>query len=260
MSDSKILVQVENGIKTITLNHPKAKNALSPDASALLLQALQESYTDETRAIILTGAEGNFCSGADLAGSGMQGGKFDITDYVRNTLNPIVLAMRNIDIPVIAKVRGVAAGMGANFALACDMVFASENAMFSQIFTNIALSSDAGGAYFMAHALGYKKAYELMVTAAKVPAQEAHSLGLINRVLPDTELDEYVQNFAHQLANGALVAIKHTKANLREAVTGSLESTLELEAVNQGKNAQTQDFGEGLLAFMQKRKPNYKGK
>jgi 2-(1,2-epoxy-1,2-dihydrophenyl)acetyl-CoA isomerase len=140
------------------------------------------------------------------------------------------------------------------------MVFASDNAMFSQIFTNIALSSDAGGAYFMAHALGYKKAYELMVTAAKVPATEAHALGLINRALPDAELDAFVADLATHLATGPLVALKHTKANLREAVTGTLVSTLELEAVHQGKNAKTQDFMEGLMAFMQKRKPNYKGK
>ncbi len=254
----KILVQVVEGIKTITMNYPKAKNALSPDATAYMLKVLQESYDDGTRVIILTGAEGNFCSGADLS-AGMQNPKFDITEYVRTTLSPIVLGIRNIDIPVIAKVEGVAAGMGANFALACDMVFATETAMFSQIFTNVALSSDAGGAYFMAHSLGYKKAFELMTTAAKLPAKEAETLGLINRALPAHELEAHVAGLAAQLATGAFVAIKHTKANLREAMTGTLESTLELEAVNQGKNALTKDFMEGVLAFMQKRKPNYKG-
>lgn len=258
MSNIKILVQVEDGIKTITMNYPKAKNALSPDATAFLRQTIEESYTDGTRVIILTGAEGNFCSGADIS-VGMQNPQFDITQYVRETLNPLVLSIRNIDIPVIAKVHGVAAGMGANFALACDMVFASDTAMFSQIFTNIALSSDAGGAYFMAQALGYKKAYELMVTAAKIPAKEAESIGLINRSLPAEELDEYVANLAKTLATSALVAIKHTKANLREAVSGSLASTLDMEAINQGKNAKTADFLEGIMAFMQKRKPNYKG-
>ena len=258
MSD-KILVQVENGIKTITMNYPKAKNALSPDATQALNKAVEESFTDDTKVIILTGAEGNFCSGADIM-AGMQNPQFDITTYVRDIINPLVLNIRRIDIPVIAKVHGVAAGMGANFALACDMVFASDTAMFSQIFTNIALSSDAGGAYFMTHALGYKKAYELMTTAAKISAQEAESLGLINRALPAQELDTFVQNMASQLANGALVAIKHTKANLREATTGSLASTLELEAVNQGKNAKTADFMEGIRAFLQKQKPNYKGR
>lgn len=257
MSD-KILVQVENGVKTIVMNHPKAKNALSPDASKALNHVIEESFTDGTRVIVLTGAEGNFCSGADLS-AGLQNPQFDITTYVRETLNPLVLNIRKIDIPVIAKVEGVAAGMGANFALACDMVFASHTAMFSQIFTNIALSSDAGGAYFMAHALGYKKAYELMVTAAKISAEEAEALGMINRALPAAELDAYVQNMANQLATGAFVAIKHTKANLREAITGSLASTLELEATNQGKNAKTADFIEGVMAFMQKRKPIYKG-
>ena len=259
MSDTKILVTSENGIKTITLNYPKAKNALSPEASALFNKAIAECFTDDTRVLIITGAEGNFCSGADVA-AGLQNPTFDITKYLQEIINPIVLNLRNLDIPVIAKVRGVAAGMGANFALACDMVFASENAMFSQIFTNIALSSDGGGAYFMAHTLGYKKAYELMVTAAKVSAQEAVAMGLINRVLPDAELDAYVQDFAHRLSTGPLVAIKHTKANLREAISGTLASTLEMEAANQGKNAKTQDFIEGAMAFIQKRKPEYKGK
>jgi len=259
MSDSKILIHSENGIKTITLNYPKAKNALSPSASVSLNEAIMACLTDQTRVLILTGAAGNFCSGADI-GAGLQDPTFNVEQYIRETISPIVMNIRALDIPVVAKVRGAAAGMGANFALACDMVFASENAVFSQIFTNIALSSDGGGAYFMAHALGYKKAYELMVTAAKISATEAHTLGLINQVLPDDDLDVYVQNLATHLANGPLIAIKHTKVNLREAITGTFESALEMEAVSQGKNTKTQDFVEGAMAFLQKRKPNYKGK
>jgi 2-(1,2-epoxy-1,2-dihydrophenyl)acetyl-CoA isomerase len=260
MSDSKILVSVENRIKTITINHPKAKNAVSPDTSAMLGKAIAECFTDDTRVVILTGAGGNFCSGAELGGQGAGSQAFDGAKYLREVVNPIILNIRNLNIPVIAKVRGVAAGLGVNFALACDMIYATPTAMFSQIFTNIALSSDGGGAFFMHRAVGYKKAFELMATAAKISAEEALRLNLINHIIADAELDATVQAMAELLANGPFVAIQSTKANLREASLGTLESTLEMEVSNQAINFKTADFMEGVLAFIQKRKPNYKGK
>ncbi len=258
--EAKIKVENNNRIKTITLNHPKAKNAVSEASSNAIRHAITESYTDGTRVIILTGAEGNFCSGADLGAGGMSNPKeYDVTSYLKESVNPIILGLRNSNLPVIAKVRGVAAGLGANFALACDMVFATPNAMFSQIFTNIALSSDGGGSYFMPRNVGYKKAFELMTTAAKVSAEEALQYGMINRIIEEDKIDNYVQELAEKLANGPFVAIQQTKANLREGVRGTLESTLEMEAENQANNFQTQDFVEGVMAFLQKRKANFKG-
>ena len=257
---TKILFELVDTIKTITINNPKAKNAISPEDSAQLGKIINESLEDGTRVIILTGAEGNFCSGADLVSTLQKGADFSVPTYLREIVNPIILQMRNTNIPIIAKVRGVSAGLGANFALACDMVYANTTAYFSQIFTNIALSSDGGGAYFMPQAIGYKKAFELMTTATKLPAQEAVALGLINYALPDEELDQAVQEMATRLATGAYIAIQHTKANLREGITGTLASTLELEAYHQGLNGKTSDFTEGLSAFFQKRKPNYTGK
>lgn len=257
----KVLAELNNQIKTITINNPKAKNSVSPETTKLLLEELGKSMLDGTRVIILTGAEGNFCSGADLGGSTMQNPRqYDVTTYLRTTINPVVATIRNMNIPVIAKVRGVAAGVGANFALACDMVYAAEGAMFSEIFTNIALSSDGGGAYFMVKAVGYHKAFELMATAAKIKADEALQLGLINHLLPENELDTAVQTMAERLANGPYVAIQQTKANLREAMKGTLESTLEAEALNQARNFQTEDMIEGVVAFLQKRPANWKGK
>jgi 2-(1,2-epoxy-1,2-dihydrophenyl)acetyl-CoA isomerase len=260
MSTDKILVSVENNIKTITINHPKAKNAVSPETSAALCKAISSSFTDETRVIILTGAEGNFCSGAELGGQMINPREWDVTKYLREVVNPIILNIRNLNIPVIAKVRGVAAGLGANFALACDMVYATPEAMFSQIFTNIGLSSDGGGAFFMHRSMGYKKAFELMTTAARISAEDALTLNMINHVVIESEIDQVVQEMAERLAQGPLVAIQQTKSNLREASLGNLESTLEIEAVNQGINFKTDDFLEGIMAFAQKRKPNFKGK
>jgi 2-(1,2-epoxy-1,2-dihydrophenyl)acetyl-CoA isomerase len=261
LSTDKILVSVANNIKTITINNPKAKNSVSPSTSKALCHAITESFMDGTRVIILTGAEGNFCSGADLAESGFTDPKkYDVTKYLRETINPIILNIRNLNIPVIAKVRGVAAGVGCNFALACDMVFATPDAMFSQIFTNIGLSSDGGGAYFMTKTVGYKKAFELMTTAARISAPEALHLNMINQIYSENEIDQQVQAMAERIANGPFVAIQQTKANLREANYGTLESTLEMEAMNQANNFQTDDFIEGIMAFMQKRKPNFKGK
>ncbi len=260
-TSAKLLVETKNQIKTITLNHPQAKNAIDKEGVDELRHAVSASYTDDTRVIILTGAGGNFCSGADLAGGGVQDPKqHDVTKHLKEEVHPIVLAIRHIDIPVIAKVRGVAAGLGLNFALACDMVFATPDVLFSQIFTNIALSSDGGGAYFMPRMMGYKKAFELMVNASKIKAEEALALGMINQIIAEEEIDNYVQNMAEKLATGPFVAIQCTKANLREGVSGTLESTLNLEAENQARNFQTEDFIEGVTAFMQKRKPNYKGK
>ena len=140
---SKILVDVVNHIKTITINNPRAKNAVSPETNQKLLEILKASKNDDTRVIILTGAEGNFCSGATLGDSSMTNPKeYDVTKYLREIVNPVILEIHHMDIPVIAKVRGVAVGLGANIALACDMVYATKDSVFSQIFTHIALSSD----------------------------------------------------------------------------------------------------------------------
>ncbi|TAF66666.1 MAG: hypothetical protein EAZ55_05560 [Cytophagales bacterium] len=257
----KVLIHLENNVKTITINNPKSKNSVSPEMGTSILKALGASKLDGTRVIVITGAEGNFCSGADLTGNGMQNPKqYDVTTYLRTAFHPLVLTMRTIDIPIIAKVRGVAAGIGANFALAADMVYASENAMFSQIFTNIALSSDGGGAYWMVEALGYKKAFELMVKAAKISAADAEKWGMVNQLCKDEDLDAQVDEMVQFLATGPFVAIQKTKANLREALKGSIETTLEAEANNQLANFQTDDFIEGVMAFMQKRKPQFKGK
>ena len=253
-----ILVSQHNRVKTISIHQPTKKNAINRDMSRKLLEVMQESAGDDSRVIILTGSGSDFCAGADLDPSTLQGG-FDVTEFLRTVYNPLVLCIRNMNKPVIAKAAGSCVGVGFNFAMACDMVFASETAKFSQIFTRIGLSTDGGGAYFMLERLGYHKAFELMATGAIVDAEEAEKLGLVNRVMPEAELDAFVNETAAMLANGPFLAISHNKSNLRAALDGGLEAALDQEAVNQGKNFKSRDFMEGVMAFIQKRQPAWKG-
>lgn len=259
-AEAPVLVEVKDRIKTVTLNRPHRKNALDTETYRLLRAAVEDSASnDDVRVTILTGAGGDFSAGADVNPSA--GPKnYNVTENLKTQLNPIILTIRNSNKPFLAKVRGACVGFGGNVALACDMIFASESARFSQIFARIGLSSDGGGAFFMAKALGYPKAYELMVTGEMIPAPEARQLGLINRVCKDEELDAAVQAMAERLATGPFLSIQNTKSNLREALTGTLESTLDREAENQGITFTSSDFPEGVMAFLQKRKPDFKGK
>ncbi len=258
---NEILVKLIDGIKTIAFNAPAKKNPLTLAMGRALHQALKDSETDGTRCIILTGVGANFSAGADLDPSAMADGRgADVTKYLKEEVNPIVQQLCTMGLPVIAKVRGVAVGVGMNLALACDIVMASENARFSQIFTKIGLSSDGGGSYFMLEKLGYHKAYELMATAAMLSAEEAHTLGLVNHVVADAALDDAVHEMATRLANGPLVALKATKRNLLAARTGGLVAALNAEAENQADNFKASDFMEGVMAFLQKRPAKFTGK
>lgn len=256
---STLLVTTDNYIKTIAFNQPKKKNAISNEMAHQLKDVILESKDDDSRVIILTGTGENFSAGADLDPSIFNGVPFDVTDFLRTVYNPMVLAMREMNKPIIAKVRGKCVGAAFSFALGCDMIYASDTAVFSQIFTRIGLSSDGGGAYFLPQRIGYQKAFELMATNAMISAEEAAQLGIANHVLADNELDEAVNEMANRLANGPYLAIQHTKSNIQAGLNGSLADALEQEAINQGLNFQSKDFIEGVMAFLQKRKANFKG-
>jgi 2-(1,2-epoxy-1,2-dihydrophenyl)acetyl-CoA isomerase len=256
---NSVLVSTENHVKTITLNNPQRKNALTKQMVIAIHEAVKASETDGTRVIVLTGAGKDFCSGADLVAGGAEQ-MAGVEKYLKECVNPLILSIYNTDIPVIAKIRGVCVGLGFNLALACDMLFASEEARFSEIFTNIALSSDGGGAFFLPRRIGYYKAFELMALASIFTAEDAYHLRLLNKVCSEETLDKVVKEVSDRLAEGPWIAIKHTKSNLREGFVNSLASTLNLEAENQGRNFKTEDFAEGVQAFLQKRKPIYKGK
>lgn len=259
ISTGPILVSLENGIKTITFNQPEKRNAISSSMATLFRDAVLASQDDESRVIILQGSGNHFCAGADLNPGSSGGDKFDVATFLKKTYNPLVTAIRNMDKVFIAKVRGNCVGVGFSFALACDLTYASEDAKFNQIFTKIGLSSDGGGSYFMAEKLGYKKAFELMAFHEFIEADDAEALGLINKVIPDGELDYFVNGQAERIANGPYLAIQRTKSNLRAGIKDGLEAALEQEADNQLLNFQSKDFFEGVSAFLQKRKANFKG-
>ncbi|MCU0449553.1 MAG: enoyl-CoA hydratase-related protein [Bernardetiaceae bacterium] len=256
----EFLVSSQNAIKTFTFNIPAKVNPVTPGILAGLAQTLAQSRTDGTRVLILTGAGADFSAGADLSDGSTDPRTRGVTDYLRQHVNPVVLAMRESPFPIIAKVRGNCVGVGFNFALACDLIFAETNATFNQIFVRIGLAPDGGGTFFMPRLVGYQKAFELMATGAKISAEEGLEIGFVNHVFQDEGLDAAVQKMAERLAAGPSVAIAQIKAGLQVGVAGTLAQALDTEAVNQAHCFATEDFKEGVSAFLEKRRAVFKGK
>src|SRR4051812_20180588 len=220
-----------------------------------LLAAMRQSQDDGTRVLILTGAGESFCAGADLAATSASDiANYDVTAAIRENVNPTVLMMRSLSVPIIARVHGHAVGVGFNYALACDMIVASEQALFGQVFIKIGLMPDGGSTYFLPRLVGYHKTFELMATGDQIGAQEALQLGIVNRVVPLEELDATVDTLAARLAAAPRVALANIKAGLNREAQSELAAALDFEAVNQDACFHSQDFLEGVSAFMQKRK------
>ena len=262
MSESnKVLVTLENGVKRITINRPERRNAVDTESIALLTEAIASSADDASRVLILTGSGDSFCAGADLQASGTESlVAKDVTKALREGVNPLITAMRTLPKPIVGRVHGHAVGVGCNFALACDLIFASEEARFSQIFIKIGLMPDGGGTYLLPRLVGYHKAFELMATGDVIGAEEAFALGLVNRVVPLAELDATVNSVAELLAQSPGIALARIKAGLNNGLDSDLASALEFEAVNQGDCFRSKDFAEGVTAFLQKRKAVFTGK
>lgn len=254
-----LLYQVQAGVCTITLNRPEVYNALSPALIQEITQAFEQAKEDENiRVVVLTSAgDKAFSSGADLK-KGLDGST-SLGESLRKNYNPMILAIRNLPKPVICRLNGIAAGAGCSLALACDMIIASETAKMSQIFISIGLIVDAGSSFFLPKLVGSQKAFELCSTGRVVDAQECLSLGLVNSVVAQEDLDAAVAKMATQYANAPTLAIGLLKKVLNQSYSSSLEEMLELEAIHQDLAGKTHDFGEGVMAFLQKRKPQFKG-
>jgi 2-(1,2-epoxy-1,2-dihydrophenyl)acetyl-CoA isomerase len=251
----KLLVSTKDGIKRITINRPESRNSVDGETMHLLRDAIQQSASDGTRVVILTGAGESFCAGADLAAmSASDIATFDVALMLRESVNPTILAMRGLPVPIIARVHGHAVGVGCNYALACDIIIASDQAGFGQVFIKIGLMPDGGGTFFLPRLVGYHKAFELMATGDIISAQDAHQLGIINKVVPLAELDATVDALAVRLAKSPGVAMARIKAGLNRGAQGDLASALDFEAVNQDACFHSPDFIEGVTAFMEKRK------
>jgi len=252
----KLLVTLNDGIKRITFNRPERRNSVDSETIQSLLAAIKEAANDGSRVVILSGAGESFCAGADLFSTSERDiANYDVTKAIRENVNPTILAMRSLQVPIIARIHGPAVGVGCNYALACDLIVASEQATFGQVFVKIGLMPDGGSTFFLPRLVGYQKAFELMAFGDIIPAQEAKQLNLINRVVPYAELDETVDKLAAKLLRAPGMAIEKIKAGLNHSLQSDLAQALEFEAVNQASCFHSPDFIEGVSAFVEKRRP-----
>ena len=259
--NDKLLVSVKDGIKRITFNAPERRNAVDQEMMERLRDILEETVTDNSRVVILTGAGDAFCAGADVKGMRRRDGEpFDVTEHLRRVTNPTILALRTMPKPVIARVHGPAVGIGCNYALAADIRIASTAAQFGQVFSRIGLIPDGGGTYFLPRLVGYAKAFELMVTGDVITAEQAFAMGLVNRVVPFEELDAEVDRWAARLNSAPAVAFAGIKKALAYGETHTLAEALDCEAVTQAACFQSEDFREGVAAFVEKRKAVFRGR
>ncbi|WP_067694011.1 enoyl-CoA hydratase/isomerase family protein [Nocardia jejuensis] len=250
-----LLVGDHDGVRTLTLNRPRRKNAVTWDMWARLRDALIAAGDDrEVRALVITGAGGAFCSGADVSvlTAGHPARKMRL-------LTQVALQLHELPMPSIAKVNGVAVGAGWNLALGCDFVVATPESTFAQIFARRGLSLDLGGSWLLPRLVGLQQAKRLALLAETIDANQARELNLVTRVVPGAEIDNYVTELATRLASGPPVALAQTKALLNEGASGSLRDALAAEARAQGVNFATVDAPEAFSAFTQKREPRFTG-
>jgi 2-(1,2-epoxy-1,2-dihydrophenyl)acetyl-CoA isomerase len=255
----ELIVSNYNGVCELKFNRPEVFNSFNKVMAIQLQKALDDCANNpEIRAIVLTGAGKAFCAGQDLAEATDPEGP-ELQDIVKEHYNPIIRKIREIEKPVIAQVNGVAAGAGANIALACDITFAAESASFIQAFSKIGLIPDSGGTFFLPRIIGMQKALALMMTGDKVSATEAEAMNMIYKAVSDSELESTVTTFAEKLAQMPTRGLGLTKKAVNESWTNTLSAQLDVEERLQTEAGNTYDFEEGVAAFLEKRKPVFKG-
>jgi len=254
-----ILFAVENSVATLTLNRPDKLNAISDEMLAEIRSGLEQARDDEAvRVIILTGAGRGFCAGQDVSSFRADMSDYDISEHLMNSYKPIIDLLRDIPKPVIGALNGVAAGAGASLALACDLRIMARDATLVQAFSNIGLIPDAGSSWFLVRLVGYSRAFELAAEGERISAQRCLALGLANRLVDTEKLAAEARAWAEQLSERAIFAIGLTKQAMNYAAAHSLPETIEFEARLQGQAAASAEFAEGVRAFREKRRPNFK--
>lgn len=254
-----IVVDQQGGTVYLKLNRPAVFNSFNREMALSLQKHLDACAKDDLiRAIVITGEGKAFCAGQDLAEAIDPNGP-ELSKIVSEHYNPIITKLREIEKPIVAAVNGVAAGAGANIALACDIVVAAESASFIQAFSKIGLIPDSGGTFFLPRIVGFQKASALMMMGDKVSANDAEKLGMVYKVFSDDTFEEEVRKIADFLSNMPTLGLGLTKKALNESMTNSLKEQLALEDLLQTQAGKSHDYAEGVKAFLEKRKPEFKG-
>ena len=254
-----ILFEVNNSVAYITFNRPEKKNAINREMALLLQEKLDVCQHDkQIRCVYLTGSADSFCAGQDLSEVIEPDGK-TINKILREQFNPIVWKIRTIEKPVVGAINGVAAGAGANLALACDVVLATQSAYFVQAFSKIGLIPDSGGTYILPRFIGWQRASALMMLADKISATDAEKMGMLYKVYPDDIFREETIRIAEKLAEMPTKSLAMIKHALNFSVSNTFEQQLKIEDLFQQRAVESSDYREGVKAFLEKRKPDFTG-
>ena len=260
MSSNSIELKLENNIAYITLNRPEVFNSFNREMALNLQQVFDDCETNpEVRAIVLTGNGKAFCAGQDLKEVTSPELNPGFKKILEEHYNPIITRIRSIKKPIIAAVNGVAAGAGANIALACDIVVAHEKVSFIQAFSLIGLIPDSAGTFFLPRLIGFQKALALAMLGDKISAEDAEKMGMIYKVTALDDFEKEVGKLAFKLAQMPTLALGKIKEAFNQSLTNNLEQQLALESKLQIEAAQTEDYEEGVAAFIEKRQPKFKG-
>ncbi len=262
-SSEQLLVERDGCVVTVTLNRPEVMNAMTSALFVDFGDLCRDLNRDETvRAVVVTGAGGNFCSGADVGPQAARATGATPVVPLRNMrrIKESAIALHELQHPTVAKVRGVAAGAGLNLALGCDLVYASDNARFSEIFARRGLSIDFGGSWVLPRRVGLHRAKELALLAEVIDAAEADRIGLVNRILPDADLDAHVDDVVARIAAGPPLALSMSKALLDQGAQTSMRQALEAECQAQATNFGTSDVREAGTAWLEKRPAEFEGR
>jgi 2-(1,2-epoxy-1,2-dihydrophenyl)acetyl-CoA isomerase len=262
MSNDMVLQKLEGGLLTITMNRPERKNALNPDMVAGLVEAARRAADDpDVRAVLFKGAGGSFCVGGDV--KSMAAGRAPLPFEVKmaNLRRGMEVSriLHQMPKPVVAQLDGAAAGAGLSMALSCDLRVASESCKITTAFAKVGFSGDYGGTYFLTQLLGSARARELYLTSPVLTAKEAHAIGMVTKVVPDAEIDAAAHELALSLAQGPSIALGFIKRNINNAEHLALEDCFDGEAIHHTRCSDTEDHKEAAKAFVEKRKPAFRG-
>jgi 2-(1,2-epoxy-1,2-dihydrophenyl)acetyl-CoA isomerase len=262
VSYQNLLFDIADGVARLTFNRPERLNSFNTEMHAEVRAALEVVKTSAARVLVITGAGRGFCAGQDLNDRAVApgGAAPDLADSIERNYKPLILTLRTLPLPVVAAVNGVAAGAGANIALACDLVIAARSASFVQAFSRLGLIPDSGGTWFLPRLVGTARALGLTLLGEKLPAEQAAAWGLIWRCVEDAELASVVDTLARQLAEAPTRGLARTKQAIYEGWGRTLAEQLDVERDYQGELGRSADYAEGVAAFAAKRAPRFSGR